>query len=585
MFSILDWRRMRLSLAIVLASTTAAVAADLPTRKAAPASFLRACSSQGEGFFLIPGSDTCLRVGGLVEITAAVSNTPNRYNLNNGGYEISKYLTGAELGTSTDSPGVMPSAVVPSTIKDSVSALATARIEADARTTSPWGTVRAFMRMESVFGAGASANTGTSPSSIVTTPSYGGGWNPTTGPTPVSMPSYAGTNAARETTWLSKAFLQFAGLTIGRAQSMFDFYQDSIGYTPHPGSNQTVNEIAYTLTFGRGFSASLSIEDQVSHRSNAVSVVSLNNAWIKGASFVDTNGALSLVNVGGSATPSAQMNGTRLPDIVANLRLEQPWGALQAMGALHQNRGGLYTIGGAAPGAFYPSTYFGAAGGAQPWPGLGNFANTTTLGFAVGAGARFALDMIAPGDQLWIQGIFSRGAVAYVTGNNFNFNNGVNTSNSYAYGLGRISLGNGWSGGQDYDCVWTYAGACKPSQGIAATAAFLHFWTPTISSWLTASYLSISYTNDSTNPIPGALAVGSTHAGMGMTNYRQTILATGVEWEPVRNFGIGAEFGWTRGMIGRPIGLAYQPTLALNGIGFSGTGDLFRGKLRMSRAF
>ena len=66
-----------------------------------------------------------------------------------------------------------------------------------------------------------------------------------------------------------------------------------------------------------------------------------------------------------------------------------------------------------------------------------------------------------------------------------------------------------------------------------------------------------------------------------MTNYRQTILATGVEWEPVRNFGIGAEFGWTRAMIG----LAYQPTLALNGIGFFGTGDLFRGKLRMSRAF
>lgn len=416
-------------------------------------------------------------------------------------------------------------------------------------------------------------------------PPSSGGWNPSTGPTAVALPSYAGATASRETTWLSKAFLQFAGLTVGRAQSMFDFYGDSIGYTAHPGSNQTVNEIAYTLTLSDSVSATLSIEDQVSHRSNAVSVVSLSNAWISGASWLYANNGLSLFSVGGSATPSPQIDGTRIPDVVANLRVDQAWGAAQIMVATHQSRTSLNPIGGAAEGAFAPAVNFGVAGSPQPLWGQGVIARNSSLGFAVGAGVMFNLDMLAPGDQLWLQAIWARGAVGYTSGNNFNFNNGVNTSNSYAYGLGRLSSGNGWAGGQDYDCVWTYAGACKPSQSFAATAAFMHFWTPAVSSWLTGSYYAVAYSSDATNPIPGAIALGSTHAGMGMTNYRQTIVTAGVEWSPVRDFGIGVEIGWTHGMTSRPIGLAYQPTLAMNGFGFSGSADLVRGKLRMTRAF
>lgn len=42
-----------------------ASAADLLTTKAKPA-YMKQCLSQGEGFFYIPGSDTCLRIGGYV---------------------------------------------------------------------------------------------------------------------------------------------------------------------------------------------------------------------------------------------------------------------------------------------------------------------------------------------------------------------------------------------------------------------------------------------------------------------------------------------------------------------------------------
>jgi hypothetical protein len=40
--------------------------ADLPARQAAPIEYVRICDAYGAGVFYIPGTDTCLRVAGLV---------------------------------------------------------------------------------------------------------------------------------------------------------------------------------------------------------------------------------------------------------------------------------------------------------------------------------------------------------------------------------------------------------------------------------------------------------------------------------------------------------------------------------------
>src|ERR1700731_953988 len=40
-------------------------AAGLPARQAAPIEYVRICDAYGPGFFYIPDTDTCLRVGGL----------------------------------------------------------------------------------------------------------------------------------------------------------------------------------------------------------------------------------------------------------------------------------------------------------------------------------------------------------------------------------------------------------------------------------------------------------------------------------------------------------------------------------------
>lgn len=49
-----------------LAAVAGAQAADLPVAKAAAVEYVRVCSAYGAGFFYIPGTETCLRVGGRV---------------------------------------------------------------------------------------------------------------------------------------------------------------------------------------------------------------------------------------------------------------------------------------------------------------------------------------------------------------------------------------------------------------------------------------------------------------------------------------------------------------------------------------
>ncbi|MGO4704321.1 porin [Microvirga sp. 2MCAF38] len=52
--------------AFVFALVTGAQAADLPVKNAAPVEYVRICSTYGAGFFYIPGTESCLKIGGRV---------------------------------------------------------------------------------------------------------------------------------------------------------------------------------------------------------------------------------------------------------------------------------------------------------------------------------------------------------------------------------------------------------------------------------------------------------------------------------------------------------------------------------------
>lgn len=214
-----------------VAGVSGAKAADLPARAAAPIEYVRICDAYGAGFFYIPGTETCLRVGGLV-LAEGRTFDPS-YSISGTGFYgngIPAFHTAlAPVGVGAG-VGFLPGVAQYSNnrSRDAASFNALGRVELDSRTASPWGTLRAFARVDAYYGSGANSATGS-------LASLGNTWNTT-----------AGTSSQRETTIINKAFIQFAGLTAGRAQSMFDFYADAYNWVNLRGSNATVALFSYT---------------------------------------------------------------------------------------------------------------------------------------------------------------------------------------------------------------------------------------------------------------------------------------------------------------------------------------------------
>jgi opacity protein-like surface antigen len=64
-------------------AVASAQAADLPTRKAAPAEYVKICNVGGMAGFIIPGSDTCLKIGGYITAHFSAGNVDNNYAWDN----------------------------------------------------------------------------------------------------------------------------------------------------------------------------------------------------------------------------------------------------------------------------------------------------------------------------------------------------------------------------------------------------------------------------------------------------------------------------------------------------------------------
>ncbi|WP_332696675.1 porin [Bosea sp. (in: a-proteobacteria)] len=92
-------------------ASAAVSAADLPSRKGAPVEYVRVCSAYGAGFFYIPGTDTCLRIGGRVR---------------------AEYLYDQPFSRNFDASGFR----------------ARGRLNIDTRTATAYGTLRAFLRYD-----------------------------------------------------------------------------------------------------------------------------------------------------------------------------------------------------------------------------------------------------------------------------------------------------------------------------------------------------------------------------------------------------------------------------------------------------
>lgn len=194
-----------------IAVTGGAQAADLPV-KAKPIEYVRICSLYGAGFYYIPGTDTCLRIGG--ELRA-------EYNFGDGnsGYAVPYFQRNGIPQDTRD--------------RNSYHFRARAYMNMDARQQTAYGTLRSFVRIR--FQAGTTDGLASNSATAVT---------------------------------LESAIIQWAGFSFGRSATsyMHDPFQYGFKYNtvgaPGVTDNPTGrNVIAYTHQFGNGLSGTIALED------------------------------------------------------------------------------------------------------------------------------------------------------------------------------------------------------------------------------------------------------------------------------------------------------------------------------------
>lgn len=390
------------------AAAGAARAADLPVKKTAPTESVRVCTADGAGFFYIPGTDTCLRISGRARFEGAYQTASSR-----------------QPGASGDTSGYR----------------GLLRFNLDARTQTAYGTLRAFARLEAASRTGV-IHTATM---LRIGQAYGATGVDEAGRTQQYMN-------------VDKAFIQFAGLTAGRASSFYDFYaHDFEFYGATSGSdNSSTTVLAYTATFGEGLSATLSVEDPVNTRSPVFAPLSG-----PPASPVFVAYANGLPTRYGTVDPVQR---SRLPDVVAALRTDQAWGSAQLSAATHElNVGNLSTAVAAGMGGV-----------------LTGIPHTRSVqGWAVQGGVQINLPAIAAGDTLYLQGAYADGAQSYagycmIAGCYRQSNTGFDTQKFEQY-FADASIN-------------PFTGQLQTSTSFSAVAAFLHYWSPEWRSALFASY-------------------------------------------------------------------------------------------------
>jgi hypothetical protein len=294
-------KRVLLGSAAGVFAVATAQAADLPV-KAKPVEYVKVCSLYGAGFWYVPGTDTCIKIGAYAKLQTT-------YNMAS---------TGPFLLGGTGDTGGRNTRTDTSPWNTNTRGI----ISFDMRTQTEYGTLRSY-----VDGGG--------------TISSNDSWN-------------SGANQNSSTTFLNtRAFLQFAGFTAGRMRSFFDMYfQGTYAFAGQRFGNDTspngITGIAYTWQFGGGLSASLSLEDN-SGAANG-----------RGRSTVNLSNPSISLNAN-----TLDAKGVEFFDPVFNLRLDQAWGFVGVSAALHDASGGYYTAGPAGAGLLegngHPGDKFGWA--------------------------------------------------------------------------------------------------------------------------------------------------------------------------------------------------------------------------------
>jgi Porin subfamily len=270
---------------------------------------VKVCSLYGAGFYYMPGTDMCIKIGGWVrtefvygQVNGSLTWGPFAGNVNNRGSSSEAFR-------------------------------ARGYITADAREQTAYGTARAYIDV--------GINTNDTGLQV--------------GPLALSS---------------NRAFIQWAGLTTGLTQSFYDFYSVPAasfrgGYYPASDTGDPGwLVVGYTAQLGNGLSATLSTEARRS--TQIINQDALLQAGVATLGTV-TPGAFVGGAAGSTLAPgNGAYGGYQAGDFVGNIRLDQTWGSAQIMAAAHELNPVYYANAAgtdATPGAGHPGDEYGFAVG------------------------------------------------------------------------------------------------------------------------------------------------------------------------------------------------------------------------------
>ncbi|MGR4932752.1 porin [Bradyrhizobium sp. CAR08] len=462
-------KSLMLGSAVLLASAGAR-AADLPV-KAKAVEYVKICSLYGAGFYYIPGTDTCIKLGGYLR-------ADSMYNTNYVADAANNGVTGAR-----------------NRLSNYYTWRSREDLNIDTRTATEYGVVRTYFDAAFTWTSGGYNGAGTTAVNGSTT--YGGSATGTSGNGSVAGGSLG----------IYFAFIQFAGFTFGKAASQFstpwtNYPANSFDGLPGGGGYDAANQVTYTADFGQGITASFSAQDQVANYTT--------NIW-------NVSGATA-AGLAAGAYGANDIGGSRTPDLVAMLRVDQAWGLFQASVAAHDNHAGYY---GASEVTGYPGDKWGWAGQLA----------LSIKNIPTGAG-----------DSINVQGVYTKGASRY------NFQDYMSTT--YAmYGATSVpgayqSLGLGGLS----DSVFVAGAGQELTTTYGFNAGYTHNWDP---HWATAVYgawAAVRYNDTAKGYLCGALvanlALSSGAVGCN-PDFNYAVVGTATYWTPVKNLTFMGELTYT----------------------------------------
>jgi hypothetical protein len=231
----------------------------------------------------------------------------------------------------------------------------------------------------------------------------------------------------------------------------------------------------------------------------------------------------------GTGTFTSQA-GQTIPNLVANIRVDQPWGTAQASIAAQKVSAAYYATSTAPAGGGAALALGGGAGGLES---LGHPDDKT--GWAATYGTVLNLPW-SKGDTLGAQVVYSKGASAYA-----------------AQGQGTFNIVKGGTFGAGFVTDAVFGGVGSPLELTTAwsvTAGAQHYWNQNWRTSLYGGYERVSYNDNATKTICAGLAAGgagssASTGGFTPTNCNPDFgfwqVGSRTVWSPVSSLDIGVE--------------------------------------------